>query len=102
MLTSSRINITKFEQLCTITINLWFEIYPNESLILTIHKVLKHGSDAIDYFQNRYDCWIGIYTEESSEALNHRLKQARAKSRQNSRVNLYIDTIRNLYLRTNH
>ena len=59
-----------------------------------------HGRDVIDYFQDRYICGIGIYMEGSSEALNHLLKQTRAKSRQNLRVNLNTDTIRNLYLYT--
>ena len=61
---------------------------------------MHHGYEVIDFFQNNFNCGIGFFTEESSESLNHFLKQARLKSRKNTRLNLNNDTFRNILART--
>ena len=62
--------------------------------------MLHHGPEIIDFFQKKFECGIGYFTEESSEALNHLLKEARLKSRRSSRIDMNSDTFRNLLNRT--
>ena len=98
--TKKMIDVCFFKKFCQMSIEIWNRDLKGINLTPTIHKVLHHGYEVIDFFQNNFNCGIGFFTEESSESLNHFLKQARLKSRKNTRLNLNNDTFRNILART--
>ena len=102
LLSTRKINVNLYKELCQKTCNKWTEVFPNESLTPTLHKILLHSYEIIEFYQRKYECGIGFFSEECSEALNHLLKESRKRSRQNSRLNLNTDTMRNLYLQTSN
>ena len=49
----------------------------NVTLTPTLHKYLFHETLIIDFFQKKVDCGMGVWTEEPSESLIRKLRDAR-------------------------
>ena len=65
----------------------------------TIHKILSHGTDIIDFFQQNYNIGIGAFSEEPMEGLIRKFRRIRSNhARTNSRKNNNLDTLQKMWL----
>ena len=65
----------------------------------TIHKILTHGRDIIDFFQQKYNIGIGAFSEEPMEGLIRKFRRIRSNhARTNSRKNNNLDTLQKMWL----
>jgi len=81
------INCKKFKRYCLDTAELCIQLYPWYKIPPSVHKVLLHGSDIIEYFGSP----IGCLSEEAQEASNKifrkvRVQNSRMKSRKSSDI----------------
>lgn len=90
-----KIDTIKFKGLLTETRQLYLELYNWYYMPSTVHKVLVHGCDIIDFF----DLPIGELSEEALEARHKEFRKIRlCNSRKTSRVNSNTDIIRTLVI----
>ena len=68
LMSKRKINIELYKELCQQTCNKWAEVFPDESLTPTLHKILLHSHEIIEFYQRKYECGIGFFSEECSEA----------------------------------
>ncbi|XP_026326750.1 uncharacterized protein LOC113235304 [Hyposmocoma kahamanoa] len=91
-----RIDLTKFSEFCKNTATLYVQLYPWYYMPSSVHKLLMHGADIIEYFGMLP---IGNLSEEASEARNKDFRKYRENhSRKVSRTATNEDILHNLLL----
>ncbi|GBP06676.1 hypothetical protein EVAR_91347_1 [Eumeta japonica] len=70
------VNSTKFGEYASETASLLAKIYPQKKLTPTVHKILAHGKDIIEY----QSLPIGELSEEAQESLNKFYKKYRLQN----------------------
>lgn len=87
---SEQIDVKKFELYATETANLYKSLYNWYYMPASVHKVLFHGANIIEYF----DLPIGNFSEEAQEKRNKDFRNIRENnSRKNSRTNSNEDIL---------
>lgn len=82
MCCGEKIDVTKFRIYADETANLYTSLYNWYNMPASVHKVLIHGAEIINFF----NLPIGFYSEEAQEARNKdfREHQSRKSSRENT------------------
>ena len=87
------INTKRFSEYCAETATYLVHLYPWYYMPASVHKILIHGSEIIEYF----NVPIGQLSEEAQESRNKDLKRYRRDhTRKCSRTILNLDLIRRL------
>lgn len=87
---SSQINAEKFRKYCEDTATLYKRHYNWYYMPPSLHKILFHGAEIMNYF----DMPIGNFSEEAQEARNKDFRRIRENNtRKNSRVNTNEDIV---------
>lgn len=90
MSSGEKIDVNKFRFYADETAKLYKSLYGWYNMPTSIHKVLIHGADIIDFF----NLPIGYYSEEAQEARNKDFRYIREhQSRKSSRENTNEDIL---------
>ena len=85
---SKKINAAEFDDKCKLFHARIRELYPWKSISPTVHFLIAHGANVVEYF----DGFIGPMTEEAQEKTNKDFRSARLEhARKNSRLNNLTD-----------
>ncbi|KAG4081142.1 hypothetical protein HA402_011987 [Bradysia odoriphaga] len=88
-----KVDPIKFEKYATETINHYNSLYDWYYMPMTVHKVLFHGAQIMEFF----DLPIGYYSEEAQEARNKDFKRIReCNTRKTSRNDTNEDIVHGL------
>ena len=99
-LTLDLINLCRStEKICIDTYNekasILSELLNGVHLTPTLHKMIFHGGAIIQYFQKKYNCGLGIFSEEPLENFIRKFRTIRADhSRKNNVRNNNLDSIK--------
>ena len=86
--TSEDVDVVKFRSYAMETVKLYNTLYSWYYMPASLHKVLYHGADIIDYFELP----IGTFSEEAQEKRNKDFRWIREhNTRKNSRQNTNED-----------
>ena len=69
------------------------------NLTPTIHKILDHGCDFLDFFEDQAGSGTGVFSEEPGEAMIRKIRNIRANhARTTSREDNNYDSFVNSYI----